>query len=44
MEKKLRIFDLSELAAAPGSPATINASTGFEIGEGVHTGSIKFIC
>lgn len=45
MEKKLRVFDLSELAAAsPGGPTTIPASTGFEIGEGVHGGSIKFIC
>lgn len=46
MEKKLRVFDLSELAASaqPGVPATIPASAGFEIGEGVHTGSIKFIC
>ncbi|TVY61188.1 Serine-threonine kinase receptor-associated protein [Fusarium oxysporum f. sp. cubense] len=42
-EKKLRIFDLSELSST-GSPATIPASAGFEIGEGVHTGSIKFIC
>jgi serine-threonine kinase receptor-associated protein len=45
MEKKLRVFDLTELAAAyPGHPSTIPASAGFEIGEGVHTGSIKFIC
>lgn len=45
MEKKLRIFDLTELGtASPGSPATIPASAGFEIGEGVHTSSIKFIC
>ena len=30
MEKKLRIFDLSELAANnPGSPATIPSSAGF---------------
>jgi serine-threonine kinase receptor-associated protein len=44
-EKKLRIFDLSELAASyPGQSATIPASAGFEIGEGIHTGSIKFIC
>lgn len=45
MEKKLRIFDLSELAASsPGQQATIPASAGFEIAEGVHTSSIKFIC
>jgi serine-threonine kinase receptor-associated protein len=40
MEKKLRIFDLSELPVA-GSPTTINASTGFEIGEGVLAGSAQ---
>ncbi|KAF4589043.1 WD domain containing protein [Ophiocordyceps camponoti-floridani] len=45
MEKKLRVFDLSELTAANAeTPTTIPASAGFEIGEGVHTGSIKFIC
>ncbi|KFA47544.1 hypothetical protein S40293_02087 [Stachybotrys chartarum IBT 40293] len=45
MEKKLRVFDLAELSAAyPGSPATIPADAGFEIGEGIHTSSIKFIC
>lgn len=30
--------------SASGTPATIPASAGFEIGEGIHTGSIKFIC
>lgn len=45
MEKKLRIFDLSELASAsPGGDITIPASAGFEIGEGVHQSPIKFIC
>ncbi|XP_044716577.1 WD domain, g-beta repeat domain-containing protein [Hirsutella rhossiliensis] len=45
MEKKLRVFDLAELTAShPDTPATIPASAGFEIGEGVHTSSIKFIC
>ncbi|EFY96003.2 WD domain-containing protein [Metarhizium robertsii ARSEF 23] len=45
MEKKLRVFDLAELAKTyPGKAATIPASAGFEIGEGVHTSSIKFIC
>lgn len=46
MEKKLRVFDLSEIAAAnpDGGPITIPASAGFEIGEGVHQASIKFIC
>ncbi|OAA66385.1 WD40 repeat-like-containing domain protein [Akanthomyces lecanii RCEF 1005] len=45
MEKKLRVFDLSELAvSSPGSAVTIPASAGFEIGEGIHTDSIKFIC
>ncbi|KAK1574388.1 WD repeat domain-containing protein [Colletotrichum navitas] len=47
MEKKLRVFDLSDFAPDPNSPAgtpiTIPASAGFEIGEGTHTGSIKFI-
>jgi serine-threonine kinase receptor-associated protein len=48
MEKKLRIFDLTEFIPQPGSPApsypiTIPASVGFEIGEGAHTGAIKFI-
>ncbi|KAI1391745.1 WD40 repeat-like protein [Hypoxylon trugodes] len=57
MEKKLRIFDLTEMkpksapeAAANGSSAdaavvssTIQASSAFEIGAGIHTGSIKFI-
>jgi serine-threonine kinase receptor-associated protein len=45
MEKKLRVFDLSDVASSnTGTPITIPASSGFEIGEGVHTGSIKFIC
>ncbi|CAH0044166.1 unnamed protein product [Clonostachys solani] len=45
MEKKLRVFDLTELAASgSGEPVTIPASSGFEIAEGIHTGSIKFIC
>lgn len=45
MEKKLRIFDLTELPpAVAGVPTVIPASAGFEIGEGVHKGSIKFIC
>lgn len=45
MEKKLRVFDLAELASSnSGTPATIPASAGFEIGEGVHASSIKFIC
>lgn len=45
MERKLRIFDLSELSAtATGYPGTIPASAGFEIAEGVHGASIKFIC
>lgn len=42
MEKKLRVFDLTELANSGSN--TFHASTGFEIGEGVHTGSIKFVC
>ncbi|POR31942.1 Serine-threonine kinase receptor-associated protein [Tolypocladium paradoxum] len=45
MEKKLRVFDLAELAGSfTGVPLTILASAGFEIGEGVHTSFIKFIC
>ncbi|KAK4092093.1 hypothetical protein Purlil1_3346 [Purpureocillium lilacinum] len=45
MEKKLRIFDLSELSSSfDGNAVTIPSSAGFEIGEGVHTSSIKFIC
>lgn len=45
MEKKLRIFDLTDLGPTdPANPPTVPASAGFEIGEGVHTGSIKFIC
>ncbi|KAL1894477.1 hypothetical protein Cpir12675_003654 [Ceratocystis pirilliformis] len=44
MEKKLRIFDLAGLSSNGGSsPTTIQASQGFEIGAGTHTGSIKFI-
>ena len=45
MEKKLRVFDVAELAGSfAGTSQTIPASAGFEIGEGVHTSSIKFIC
>ena len=45
MEKRLRIFDLAELAAASnGEPTAIHAKQGFEIGEGIHTAPIKFIC
>lgn len=46
MEKKLRVFDLSDFAPNPNDaagPVTVQASAGFEIGEGTHTGSIKFI-
>ncbi|KAI0111140.1 WD40-repeat-containing domain protein [Nemania sp. FL0031] len=46
MEKKLRIFDLTDVKPAEGGEAaaqTIPASAGFEIGQGVHTASIKFI-
>ncbi|KAI1635224.1 WD40-repeat-containing domain protein [Biscogniauxia mediterranea] len=53
MEKKLRIFDLTEMkpeAATESSPngnsvaaSTIPASSAFEIGVGAHTASIKFI-
>jgi len=44
MEKKLRIFDLTDIqGGANGESVTIQASEGFEIGEGVHTGPIKFI-
>ncbi|XXH02131.1 hypothetical protein Hte_008499 [Hypoxylon texense] len=53
-EKKLRIFDLTEMkpksaseSAANGDvavePCTIQASSAFEIGAGVHTTFIKFI-
>lgn len=44
MEKKLRVFDLTELAGAYSGTNTIPASAGFEIGEGMHHESIKFIC
>ncbi|KAL7816021.1 WD40 repeat-like protein [Trichoderma aethiopicum] len=45
MEKKLRVFDLSDVpGAGAGDAITIPATAGFEIGEGVHEGSIKFIC
>ncbi|KAK5999241.1 Serine-threonine kinase receptor-associated protein [Cladobotryum mycophilum] len=44
MEKKLRIFDLSDVSNLSGTPTIIPASSGFEIAEGVHTASIKFIC
>ncbi|KAI0476588.1 WD40 repeat-like protein [Xylariaceae sp. FL0804] len=54
VEKKLRIFDLTEMKPADaGEPsadgngaspsATIPASAAFEIGAGIHTASIKFI-
>lgn len=47
MEKKLRIFDLSEVRSVEGEPSppapTIPASSAFEIGAGVHTAAIKFI-
>jgi serine-threonine kinase receptor-associated protein len=46
MEKKLRIFDLTEVAPGFGEnqlAAVIQASQGFEIGVGTHTASIKFI-
>jgi serine-threonine kinase receptor-associated protein len=47
MEKKLRIFDLTDLMSNPiangAAPGTIQATDGFEIGEGTHTGAIKFI-
>ncbi|OTA99620.1 hypothetical protein M426DRAFT_254476 [Hypoxylon sp. CI-4A] len=54
MEKKLRLFDLTEMKPALSPDAvtngnttdaapTINASVGFEIGAGIHTASIKFI-
>lgn len=45
MEKKLRVFDLSDVpGAGAGDAITIPATAGFEIGEGIHEGSIKFIC
>lgn len=45
MEKKLRIFDMAEIASSTiGDTNVIPASAGFEIGEGVHKDSIKFIC
>lgn len=45
MEKKLRVFDLSDVpGAGRGDAITIPATAGFEIGEGIHEGSIKFIC
>ncbi|KAI1194626.1 WD40-repeat-containing domain protein [Nemania serpens] len=46
MEKKLRIFDLSNIKpteAGEAAAQTIPASAGFEIGQNVHTASIKFI-
>lgn len=46
MEKKLRIFDLSHVKpteAGEVAALTIPASAGFEIGQNVHTASIKFI-
>lgn len=44
MEKKLRVFDLTEVEFTPDAPITIPASAGFEIGEGVHQSAIKSIC
>jgi serine-threonine kinase receptor-associated protein len=53
MEKKLRIFDLSNTAPitasnganvnTPTDPTAISADKGFEIGPGVHQGAIKAI-
>ncbi|KAI2627183.1 WD40-repeat-containing domain protein [Xylaria nigripes] len=46
VEKKLRIFDLTNVKPAENietEPRTIPASSGFEIGQNVHTASIKFI-
>lgn len=46
MEKKLRIFDLSDVKptdAGEVTNLTIPASAAFEIGQNVHTGPIKFI-
>lgn len=51
-EKKLRIFDLAEIRPqaaspaapnAPADPVTITSNMAFEIGEGVHTDSIKCV-
>ncbi|KAL2108788.1 hypothetical protein VUR80DRAFT_3358 [Thermomyces stellatus] len=46
-EKKLRVFDLTEIPSptqnGEGGSTTIQASDGFEIGEGTHTAPIKFI-
>jgi serine-threonine kinase receptor-associated protein len=45
MEKKLRIFDVTDLGPSdPSNPPVIPPTEGFEIAEGVHTASIKFIC
>ncbi|KAI1432505.1 WD40 repeat-like protein [Xylaria sp. CBS 124048] len=46
MEKKLRIFDLTDIKPTGNAdtvPRTIQASESFEIGPKVHTASIKFI-
>ncbi|KAK8103034.1 hypothetical protein PG984_016180 [Apiospora sp. TS-2023a] len=47
MEKKLRIFDLTESSkptnGADATSKTISTSNAFEIGAGIHTASIKFI-
>jgi serine-threonine kinase receptor-associated protein len=47
MEKKLRIFDLTDAEstepAPEGTAPTILASSGFEVGQDVHTASIKFV-
>ncbi|KAI1872166.1 hypothetical protein JX265_001490 [Neoarthrinium moseri] len=50
LEKKLRIFDLSESGNAAPEDAktstdgiTVKADSAFEVGAGVHTASIKFI-
>lgn len=46
-EKRLRVFDLTEVPSPTQNGATdptlIQASDGFEIGEGTHTAPIKFI-
>lgn len=46
-EKRLRVFDLTEVPSPTHNgdtgSATIQASEGFEIGEGTHTAPIKFI-
>lgn len=44
MEKKLRVFDLSDFDSTPGEPVTLPASAGFEIAVGAHESAIKFIC